>query len=245
MSRNKHKLRRVIGGQERKDVETLVFRIFLKHVKIHHLYPQFRCSVNISNRHRDLFHTVAFRVLPSYSELVGRLQYSGSAFSHARSLDELLSLMRTSMGVGKIENNGKCQMRLMNLINSLIHSCIEYSIRQDFQILEALGEGIFNEVCHELFGDSFVDKTQEELDPRQREMIEKYGSMPPPQMMRRRRGEDSPYFQPTTEEVDAFRRWMEEHLRRQEEMRVEGEPQPYVFDYQALLDDDDDGEYWQ
>lgn len=211
MSRNKHKLRRVTERQEKKDVEVLVFRIFLKHVKIHHLYPQFRCSVNISDRHRDLFHTVAFRVLPSYSELVGRLQYSGSAFSHARSLDELLSLMRTSMGVGKIDNNGKGQMKLMNLINSLIHSCIEYSIRQDFQILEALGEGIFNEVCHELFGDSFVDKTQEELDPRQREMIEKYGSMPPPQIMGRMPRGD---YRPTDEEVSAFRRWMEEHFRQ-------------------------------
>ncbi len=234
MSRNKHKLRRVIGGQERKDVETLVFRIFLKHVKMHHLYPQFRCSVNISNRHRDLFHTVAFRVLPSYNELVSRLQYSGSAFSHARSLDELLSLMRTSMGVGKIENNGKCQMRLMNLINSLIHSCIEYSIRQDFQILEALGEGIFNEVCHELFGDSFVDKTQEELDPRQREMIEKYGSMPPLHMRGRASMGD---YKPTQEEVDAFRIWMEEHLKQQEmrnAVQFTAEPQIYQF-----IDDDD------
>lgn len=234
MSRNKHKLRRVIGGQERKDVETLVFRIFLKHVKMHHLYPQFRCSVNISNRHRDLFHTVAFRVLPSYNELVSRLQYSGSAFSNARSLDELLSLMRTSMGVGKIENNGKCQMRLMNLINSLIHSCIEYSIRQDFQILEALGEGIFNEVCHELFGDSFVDKTQEELDPRQREMIEKYGSMPPPQMMGRMPRGD---YRPTDEEVSAFRIWMEGHLRQQEAINAEHftvEPRFYQF-----VNDDD------
>jgi hypothetical protein len=230
MSRNKHKLRRVIGGQERKDVETLVFRIFLKHVKMHHLYPQFRCSVNISNRHRDLFHTVAFRVLPSYNELVSRLQYSGSAFSHARSLDELLSLMRTSMGVGKIENNGKCQMRLMNLINSLIHSCIEYSIRQDFQILEALGEGIFNEVCHELFGDSFVDKTQEELDPRLREMIEKYGRMPPPQMMGRMPRGD---YRPTDEKVSsAFRMWMEEHLKQQEmrnAVQFTAEPQIYQF----------------
>jgi hypothetical protein len=93
-------------------------------------------------------------------------------------------------------------------------------------------------VCHELFGDSFVDKTQEELDPRQREMIEKYGSMPPPQMMRRRRGEDSPYFQPTTEEVDAFRRWMEEHLRQQEPINAEHftvEPRFYQF-----VNDDDD-----
>jgi hypothetical protein len=196
------------------DVELLILRIFLKHVKKHHLYHIFRCSVGIPNRHRDIFHTIASRVMRNYNNSLSNLGMVNPYYANTRSLEEFLATMRsTSGGNFKIENSGNCQMTVMNIVNGLIHSCIEYAIGNNFAVLEKIGEGVFTEVCQNLFGDEFVDKTTEMLKPEQMEMLEKYGRMiPPPDMGRRHRGDAiPPLHQPNQEE---FYRWLEEYLAR-------------------------------
>ena len=199
--------------KETYDIELLILRIFLKHIKKYHLYHIFRCSVGIPNSHRDLFHIIASRVWRNYRHAVGRLGMVSPYYANSRSLDEFLMTMRNNSGGKlKIENNGNCQMIVMNIVNGLLHSCIEYAIGDNFGVLEKVGEGVFNEVCQNLFGDEFVDKTTEMLKPEQMEMLEKYGRMiPPPHMDRRHRGDVIPPQQPSQEE---FQRWIEEYLSR-------------------------------
>ena len=196
------------------DVELLILRIFLKHVKKHHLYHIFRCSVGIPNRHRDIFHTIASRVMRSYNNSLSNLGMVSPYYANTRSLEEFLATMRsTSGGKLRIENDGNCQMTVMNIVNGLVHSCIEYAVGNNFDVLEKIGEGVFTEVCQNLFGNEFVDKTTEFLKPEQMEMLEKYGRMiPPPDMGRRHRGDAiPPLHQPNQEE---FYRWLEEYLAR-------------------------------
>jgi hypothetical protein len=200
--------------KETYDIELLILRIFLKHVKKHHLYHIFRCSVGIPNRHRDIFHTIASRVMRNYNNSLSNLGMVNPYYANTRSLEEFLATMRsTSGGNFKIENSGNCQMTVMNIVNGLIHSCIEYAIGNDFAVLEKIGEGVFTEVCQNLFGDEFVDKTTEMLKPEQMELLERYGRMiPPPNMGRRHRGDViPPPHHPNQEE---FQRWIEEYLVR-------------------------------
>ena len=227
------------------EIELSILRIFLKHVKMHHLYNQFRCSVNVQNRQRDLFHTIASRVFNRYNDSVGKLGMIGSCYVSSTSLNDFLRIMRESCG-GRIlvENNNKGQMQLMNIVNNLIHSCIEYSVGDRFTILEQIGEGVFKEVCQTLFGDDFVDKTMEGLDQKQLEMLERHGRMMPPPMMGRgrRRGND-----PQVE--DEFRRWLDSMRDMMPQMPPQNEnwngtpqnptePLPWIDDF----DDDDWGD---
>ena len=59
------------------------------------------------------------------------------------------------------------------------------------------------EVGKTLFGDDFTDKTSEQIDQKQIEMMEKFGRM----MLQ----PNSDYMRPTMEEISAFNKWLEEH----------------------------------
>ena len=222
------------------DVELLILRIFLKHVKKHHLYHIFRCSVGIPNRHRDIFHTIASRVMRNYNNSLSNLGMVSPYYANTRSLEEFLATMRsTSGGKLRIENDGNCQMTVMNIVNGLVHSCIEYAVGNNFGVLEKIGEGVFTEVCQNLFGDEFVDKTTEFLKPEQMEMLEKYGRMiPPPDMGRRHRGDAiPPLHQPNQEE---FYRWLEEYLAR-----ISPHQQQVETTQPTFRNDNMNGGYWE
>ena len=232
-------MRKIPKGYE---TELLILRIFLKHVKLNHMYHIFRCSVGIQHRHKDLFHTIASRVLRNYNS-ISKLGSIGSYYMNANSLKDLMDMMRGMYGgdVKNIDDSGKGQLALMNVVNGLIHSCIEYAVKDNFGILEKIGEGAFTEICEKLFGDKFEDKTKEAIDPRYIEMIEKYGRMmPPPQMMdRRRRGEMPP--PPNQEE---FQRWIEDYVARMPhpEIMEEQAEQPQIFQPNGFYIPDDDWE---
>ena len=228
------------------ELELMILRTFLKHVKEYHLYHRFRCSVGLKNRRKDLFHIIASRTLTNYNAIC-KLGEMGSYYMNAESLEDILETMRSTHG-GKlnIENNSNCQMSLMNIVNGLVHSCIEYSITNDFHILEKIGEATFNEVCKNLFGDKFEDKTKEMMNPQQLEMMEKFGRlMPPPDMARKRHRGD--YRMPSVEEREAFNKWLEDYLARMpkemdmtEPTRVVqyNPPQDFIIDYDEKL-------YWE
>lgn len=224
------------------DVELLILRIFLKHVKKHHLYHIFRCSVGIPNRHRDIFHTIASRVMRNYNNSLSNLGMVSPYYANTRSLEEFLATMRsTSGGKLRIENDGNCQMTVMNIVNGLIHSCIEYAIGNNFAVLEKIGEGVFTEVCQNLFGDEFVDKTTEFLKPEQMEMLEKYGRMiPPPDMGRRHRGD---MMMPPPPSQEEYQRWVNEYLARIPHPQQVEMTQP-TFVNEPIEWDDDWAEPW-
>ena len=229
-------------NKEKYDIELLILRIFLKHVKKHHLYHIFRCSVGIPNRHRDIFHTIASRVIRNYKNSLSNLGMVNPYYANTRSLEEFLATMRsTSGGDFKIENSGNCQMTVMNIVNGLIHSCIEYAIGDNFTVLEKIGEGVFTEVCQNLFGDEFVDKTTEMLKPEQIELLEKYGRMIPPlDMGRRHRGD---MMMPPPPSQEEYQRWVNEYLARMPRLQQVEMTQP-TFVNEPIEWDDDWAELW-
>ena len=165
------------------DLEELVFKVFLKHIKNHKLYVAFRLSVNHNNSIRDIFHIIYPRVYDNeeYCNSIDRIYRIGSAFNNANSFQNLLGLMRACNGGRKLKvsNDGKFQMAIMQMVNNLLHSCVEYKALKDgnMKSLQELGATIFKEVCQRLFGDSFEDKTEEAIDPRQKKFLSKMAEM--------------------------------------------------------------------
>jgi len=163
------------------DLEELVLKVFLKHVKANNLYIAFRWSVNHNNAYRDIIHALSSQMMKdSYRHSLDRMSKLGSSFIYSSSIEEILTAMRNCNGGHKVNivNDGKSQMIIMAMVNNLIHSCIEHAIIKDIQRLEKLGSSVFEEVCKKLFGDAFKDMTEEAIDPKQKEFFEKMGGIP-------------------------------------------------------------------
>ncbi len=170
------------------ETEFLIFKTFLKHVKMAHMYPKFRGSVNMMDREKDLFYVLRKSVDKKYYDDLLRLGNMHSTYMGCKNVENLLETMRHSNGgTLNVEYTAECQMKVMNTVNGLIHSCLEYAIHDDFKILEKIGGDVFNEVCTLLFGEGFVDKTKEIINPNNDKQIsEMLKKMIPPEMLRGR-----------------------------------------------------------
>ena len=174
---------------EKFKIESLIFKIFLKHVKLNKMYYIFRLSVNCYSLPQDIIHTVASKGNITYCDMMGRLSGVGSPYINARNLLDIYHIMGNGMDM-KVKNTPEYQMTIMNVVNGLIHSCLEYGVIDgNYQILGKIGEDVFTEVCKKIFGDDFTDKTSEMLSLEQIKMMEKMGGMmPPPPMSGRGKG---------------------------------------------------------
>lgn len=160
------------------DLEELVFRVFLKHVKSNNLYIPFRWSVNINGKNKDIIHMLSSNLCSkNYCNSKDRIARIGCAFSMSHSIGDIINILRLENKNHKIENTSQFQISLMNMVNMLIHNCIEHAIHKDFQVLEKIGSDVFEEVGKKLFGDDFKDMTEEALDPSQREFMDKMQRM--------------------------------------------------------------------
>lgn len=214
------------------ELEKLVFRVFIKHIKDNNLYIAFRWSVNIDNYNRDIIHALS-------SKLCGDKHYHsrqiiakiGCAFGTCRSVDDIIRMMHAERGMQKVENNAQFQLAIMNMVNMLIHNCVEYALVKNMQLIEKIGSSIFEEVGKKLFGNDFKDMTEEAMNPQQREFMERMQEM---------NGEiqDLPQGAASRE----FFRVMRDRLRMEMEMRrrrrEEEEARPSLyFPYSNLNDE--------
>lgn len=208
------------------ETEFLIFKTFLKHVKMAHMYPQFRGSVNMMDREKDLFYVLRKSFDKSYYNDLQRLGNIHSTYMGCKNVENLLETMRHSNGgILNVEYTAECQMKVMNTVNGLIHSCLEYAIHDDFKILEKIGGDVFNEVCTLLFGEGFVDKTNEIINPNNDKQIsEMLKKMIPPEMLRGR-GDRDP------KRDKAFMEWLKmmQSQRMGIDMETEGMPQNKIW----------------
>lgn len=175
------------------ETEFLIFKTFLKHVKMAHMYPKFRGSVNMMDREKDLFYVLRKSFDKKYYDDLQRLGNIHSTYMGCKNVENLLETMRHSNGgTLNVEYTAECQMKVMNTVNGLIHSCLEYAIHDDFKILEKIGGDVFNEVCTLLFGEGFVDKTDELMNPENNKEIAKMIKKGIPPEMLRGRGDRDP-----------------------------------------------------
>lgn len=201
------------------ETEFLIFKTFLKHVKMAHMYPKFRGSVNMMGREKDLFYALRKSFDKKYYDDLQRLGNMHSTYMGCKNVENLLETMRHSNGgTLNVEYTAECQMKVMNTVNGLIHSCLEYAIHGDFKILENIGNGVFNEVCTLLFGEGFVDKTDELMNPENNKEIAKMIKKGIPPEMLRGRGDRDPM------KDAAFMEWVR-NMQSQKMMAVDTETQ--------------------
>ena len=163
------------------ELEELVLKVFLKHIKTNNLYVAFRLSVNHDNgRIKDIFHNFCSKAaFDFYHVSVDKVRRNGSPFMNVCSFDGMAAMMRECNGGKKltVTNDGKFQIAIMQMVNNLLHSCVEYAVTKDIRLLEKIGSAIFEEVCKKLFGDAFVDKTEEAIDVHHRDFLKKMHEM--------------------------------------------------------------------
>jgi len=142
------------------DKKLLILKIFLKHIKRYHMYAKFRCSINQGASGKDLYHII-LRNKNSYlyNNMRNCVSHTHSPFTLCKNFMEILGEIDRSVGGAKIEDTTNGQTQIMNIINLLIHSCIEYAVTSNIGILEKIGNDVFNDVCKSLFGEDFTDKT--------------------------------------------------------------------------------------
>ena len=149
-------------------IEKLVFQTFLKYIKERKLYIYFRMAINYNNVNRDIFQSfIRHYNSHFFTDCCGKLSQSEHASTNASSLLDILQIMQSQKGKNgniAIENTREFQMVIMNLVNSLLHNCIEYAVRDNMKVLEEIGSQIFEECCTKLLGDSFEDLTQKMID---------------------------------------------------------------------------------
>lgn len=175
------------------EIEKLVFRVFMKHVKANNLYIAFRWSVNRENPSKDMIHNlsnVLCRRSYNYSrDMMCRI--GGTAFANSRSITDILNIMHAESGKCKGGNARENQIRIMNMVNMLIHNCIEHALTNNMQLIEKIGSAIFEEVGKKIFGEDFKDLTNEGIDPQQLQFMEQmrelggFNEMPTQEMIRR------------------------------------------------------------
>ena len=84
-------------------------------------------------------------------------------------IDNLSGLGKRLIG-SDFDSNSKVQHRVTELINTLLHECLERNVN-DFGVLEDIGQKTFNSVCEHLFGVGFKDETESELPNDAKEKI--------------------------------------------------------------------------
>jgi hypothetical protein len=104
-------------------------------------------------------------------------QQGDNPFASASNREDIFSILRLLLGKDNMitkENNvdmGKVQMRITQLLNTLLHSCVEKTVGS-FSEIERIGQETFNMVCKEIYGDDFVDETEKNIPEELKRMID-------------------------------------------------------------------------
>ncbi len=167
------------------DLVLMIYKNLTRTLKRNKVYHIFRS--NVGNGHGNLTIRYSafypfFATLPSVDEKsdIRRLIYfckgESNPFNGTKNLKELLNKMLEVVGHNNgitipLEDSKKLQMCVLQHINNLLHYCVESRIL-DFSLLGKMGKEAFDITCEQLFGDGFVDTTEEDLPDDEKKMMQ-------------------------------------------------------------------------
>lgn len=159
-----------------KQLRELVYLSLTRVLKNHKIYYKFRCSVGYGKNalKRDMT-TALYCSLGSMHRYVQTARRNGeSPFIRTSTKDDVIKVLCSCIDNGKLEDgdysDAKIQERVTQLVNILIHYCVERLI-EDFSVVENIGRETFNMVCKKIFGDDFVDETEKDIPNHIKEMM--------------------------------------------------------------------------
>ena len=157
----------------------MVFRCLCRVLKNRKIYHRFRCFIGVCDKSiysHDLT-TSVYAMLECMQPYVSDAQQGDNPFCNASNKEDIFSILRQLLGKDNMitkENNGdmgKVQMRITQLLNTLLHSCVEKTVG-NFSEIECIGQETFNMVCKEIYGDNFVDETEKNIPEEVKRLID-------------------------------------------------------------------------
>ena len=154
------------------EIRKLVFKT-LCHVLVEkRLYHKFRCCIG----HKNSCTTLYLLLNNSYEflSLAQRMGKRDNPFLNTTTREDVYELMGNigqPIKPQKISNTAIIQNRIITLLNSLLHSCVEYAVKNIMEV-EEIGRETFNLVCEQIFGKDFVDETEKDV-PENVKMVRK------------------------------------------------------------------------
>ena len=171
----------------------MVFRCLCRVLKNRKIYHRFRCFVGVCNKtiySHDLS-TSIYAILKCMQPYIMDAQQGDNPFCNAANREDIFKILKQLIGednaIAKdgIKDMGKVQMRITQILNTLLHSCVERTVN-NFLEIESIGQETFEMVCKEIYGDDFVDETEKNIPEEvkklihaQREYLEHNGMVDP------------------------------------------------------------------
>ena len=171
----------------------MVFRCLCRVLKNKKIYHRFRCFIGICEKSiysHDLT-TSIYTILKCMQPYVMDAQQGDNPFCSAANREDIFKILKQLLGEDNVitkdnsKDVGKVQMRITQILNTLLHSCVERTVN-NFLEIESIGQETFEMVCKEIYGDDFVDETEKntpeevkKLIHAQREYLEHNGVVDP------------------------------------------------------------------
>jgi len=161
-----------------RDLQILVFKYLCRVLKNRKIYHRFRCFIGNGERvlsvtRRPCIYYSSFRCMQPIID-VAFSQASDNPFFRATTMNGIIAAFELILGsYDTIDewDDGKVQTRITQLINTLMHCCVEKTVK-DFRQLEDIGRETFDMVCRKIFGNNFVDETEKGLPDNIKKILE-------------------------------------------------------------------------
>lgn len=162
-----------------KEIAELVFKSLCRTLKNKKIYHRFRCFIGYGHNDNEFVSLTSsiYSSLDCMKDIckIARDNCSQNPFYFTSNLQDIYNVMgnlNLERRLGNKESNaGKIQMRITQLINALIHNCVELTVR-DFNMLEEIGQATFDLVCTKIFGKDFVDETVDNIPQNIKKIID-------------------------------------------------------------------------
>lgn len=158
-----------------RDLQTLVFKYLCRVLKNRKIYHRFRCFIGQAKYGMYKYNLYStFPCMKPIADMASNIVASENPFFYASTVEAVISVFEAMLGKHDTIDewdDGKVQQRITQLINTLMHCCVEKTIT-DFRQLEDIGRETFDMVCRKIFGNNFVDETEKELPDNIKKILE-------------------------------------------------------------------------
>ena len=160
-----------------RDLQILVFKYLCRVLKNRKIYHRFRCFIGHDMTIHGMYKYNLYSTFPCMkpiADMASSMGTSENPFFNTSTMETVISVFEAMLGrYDTIDewDNGQVQQRVTQLINTLMHCCVEKTVK-DFRQLEDIGRETFDMVCRKIFGNNFVDETEKGLPDNIKKILE-------------------------------------------------------------------------
>lgn len=156
----------------------MVFKTLVKILKDNGLYFKFRCFIGRNKNDNNLIDYIYNSLTTTRKYMLIADRYScDNPFYSISDIKGICDTLKRYLGNDDMVKEGeedalKIQRRVTQFTNTLLHCCLERITKGNLSILEEVGRETFETVCKDIFGDDFVDMTENDVPEEYKKMID-------------------------------------------------------------------------